>query len=84
MAQHGNNRAGNLKPPGVRVTAATCVRCDKPVVPRYRPFCSQRCSDLDLAGWLTGQYRIPTEEAPNPEAAEPSAAEDDGDAVQRS
>lgn len=57
--------AGKVRPDGVRVTAAKCVRCKKPVVARFRPFCSQRCSDLDLAGWLTSQYRIPTDEAPD-------------------
>ncbi len=51
------------RPDGVRVTAGKCPRCGQPVTPRYRPFCSERCSDLDLAGWLTGRYRLPTEEA---------------------
>mgnify|MGYP001461501920 CR=1 FL=1 len=50
------------RPDGVRVTAGRCVRCSQPVVARYRPFCSERCSELDLARWLTGQYRIPTDE----------------------
>lgn len=59
------------KPASVRVTAAKCVRCSQPVVARFRPFCSQRCSDLDLAGWLTGQYRIPTDETPDGEAVMP-------------
>lgn len=54
------------KPDSVRVTAGKCVRCGQPVAPRYRPFCSERCSDLDLAGWLTGRHRIPTEEQADP------------------
>ncbi len=24
-----------------------------------RPFCSRRCSDVDLSRWLGGAYRIP-------------------------
>lgn len=35
-----------------------CPLCGKPRDQKYRPFCSQRCSDLDLARWLGGTYRI--------------------------
>jgi len=35
-----------------------CPMCGKPQVKAYRPFCSQRCADLDLGRWLTGEYRI--------------------------
>jgi uncharacterized protein len=52
------------RPPAVRVTAAKCVRCRRPVEPRYRPFCSQRCADADLGAWFTGRYRVETNEAP--------------------
>ncbi len=75
MAKSDDKDTNSEKPSGVRVTAATCVRCDKPVVARYRPFCSQRCSDLDLAGWLTGRYRIPTDEVPDGEADLPETSE---------
>ena len=40
----------------------TCVRCDKPMDPAYRPFCSKRCADIDLQKWLTGSYAIPVVE----------------------
>ncbi|WP_343039850.1 DNA gyrase inhibitor YacG [Paracoccus limosus] len=37
-------------------------------MPEYRPFCSRRCADVDLAHWLRGAYRIPAEPAePNEE-----------------
>ncbi|MBI5942465.1 MAG: DNA gyrase inhibitor YacG [Caulobacterales bacterium] len=36
-----------------------CARCDKPMDPAYRPFCSKRCADIDLQKWLTGAYAIP-------------------------
>jgi len=51
--------------PGVRVTAAKCVRCTQPVQPRYRPFCSQRCADIDLGSWFTGAYRVPSHDVPD-------------------
>ncbi|TAK99143.1 MAG: DNA gyrase inhibitor YacG [Rhodospirillaceae bacterium] len=53
----------------VRVTAAKCVRCGTPVQPRFRPFCSQRCADVDLGQWASGGYRIPT--------AEPTVGQDE-------
>ncbi len=42
-----------------------CPMCEKDTDPKYRPFCSKRCADLDLGKWLTGSYAIQ------------SAAEDD-------
>ena len=42
-----------------------CPICGKPAVPQYRPFCSVRCAHIDLGRWLNGNYRIPTEEAPD-------------------
>jgi endogenous inhibitor of DNA gyrase (YacG/DUF329 family) len=27
-------------------------------VAQFRPFCSKRCADLDLAHWLRGDYAI--------------------------
>ncbi|NKB44169.1 MAG: DNA gyrase inhibitor YacG [Alphaproteobacteria bacterium] len=76
MAKKPNVSVEKNRPDGVRVTAAKCVRCKQPVVARFRPFCSQRCSDLDLAGWLTSQYRIPTDETPDGYETEPPADED--------
>lgn len=36
-----------------------CPICGRPSVPDYRPFCSRRCADVDLARWLNGAYVIP-------------------------
>jgi endogenous inhibitor of DNA gyrase (YacG/DUF329 family) len=58
------SNSADPKAVNVRVGAAKCARCGQPVQPRFRPFCSQRCADLDLAGWLGESYRIPTNEAP--------------------
>lgn len=38
-----------------------CPICRKPAAPQdnpFRPFCSQRCKEIDLASWLDGTYRI--------------------------
>jgi len=29
--------------------------------PKYRPFCSRRCADIDLGRWLNGSYAIAAE-----------------------
>jgi endogenous inhibitor of DNA gyrase (YacG/DUF329 family) len=52
----------------------TCPICKKPTDPRYRPFCSRRCADVDLGRWLTGRYVIPGPEI-DEEAAEPKVPE---------
>ena len=39
----------------------SCPICGKPADPKYRPFCSKRCADIDLGRWLTGGYAIPGE-----------------------
>jgi len=39
----------------------TCPICAKAADPKYRPFCSRRCADVDLGRWLTGRYTIPSE-----------------------
>jgi endogenous inhibitor of DNA gyrase (YacG/DUF329 family) len=39
--------------------APLCVLCRKPRADdRWRPFCSERCRNEDLARWATGQYRV--------------------------
>lgn len=38
---------------------SSCPICGKPTVSEYRPFCSKRCADVDLAHWLRGDYVIP-------------------------
>jgi endogenous inhibitor of DNA gyrase (YacG/DUF329 family) len=40
----------------------SCPICKKQPEPKYRPFCSKRCADIDLGKWLTGSYTIPASE----------------------
>jgi endogenous inhibitor of DNA gyrase (YacG/DUF329 family) len=40
--------------------APLCVICGiRPQTGQFRPFCSKRCSDVDLHRWLGGVYAIP-------------------------
>ena len=57
------------------MSAPRCPICAKPVDASYRPFCSRRCSDVDLQRWLTGGYAIP--ERDDDEVAGRTQAEDD-------
>jgi endogenous inhibitor of DNA gyrase (YacG/DUF329 family) len=43
-----------------------CPICGKPRDPAFRPFCSRRCADVDLARWFRGDYAVPTQEEPDP------------------
>lgn len=46
------------------MTASLCPICKtRRAEPAYRPFCSKRCADVDLQGWLSGRYAIPAVEA---------------------
>ena len=36
-----------------------CPICGKPAVAASKPFCSDRCKDVDLNRWLSGTYVIP-------------------------
>ena len=46
------------KPPAA---SPGCPICRKPVQPRFRPFCSARCADIDLGRWFGEVYRAPGE-----------------------
>jgi endogenous inhibitor of DNA gyrase (YacG/DUF329 family) len=58
--------------------APPCPICGKPAIEKFRPFCSERCSLVDLGRWLGGGYRVPTAERPEdaPAASNPETEED--------
>jgi uncharacterized protein len=39
-----------------------CPICGAPSAAKNRPFCSQRCANVDLNRWLSGSYAIPVVE----------------------
>ncbi|MEE8253614.1 MAG: DNA gyrase inhibitor YacG [Hyphomicrobium sp.] len=49
-----------------------CPICGESTEMDYRPFCSDRCRDVDLSRWLRGGYAIPGGQAD---------ADEDGDDV---
>jgi endogenous inhibitor of DNA gyrase (YacG/DUF329 family) len=36
-----------------------CPICGKPAIEASKPFCSERCRDVDLNRWLSNSYAIP-------------------------
>lgn len=42
-----------------------CPVCQKLAVEKFRPFCSDRCANIDLGRWLGERYKVETEESPN-------------------
>jgi endogenous inhibitor of DNA gyrase (YacG/DUF329 family) len=48
--------------PSPKAVARRCPICGKPSSKAARPFCSDRCRDVDLNRWLSGSYAIPGRE----------------------
>ena len=36
-----------------------CAICSEPQVAAFKPFCSQKCADIDLGKWFSGAYVVP-------------------------
>ena len=52
----GDDKVVPFRPP------RACPICGQPATRTAYPFCSTRCSDIDLNRWLSGAYAIPAEE----------------------
>jgi uncharacterized protein len=64
---------GSMRNTDQSTIAKPCPICGKPVEPRFRPFCSRRCADVDLHRWLSGAYTVAvveTDDIPEGEANE--------------
>ena len=48
-----------------RAAPRPCPVCGRPAAPALRPFCSERCRQVDLGRWLAGDYAIPGDLAPD-------------------
>jgi hypothetical protein len=53
-ARLSETRLSQNKPSG-----KPCPICGKPAVEASKPFCSERCRDVDLNRWLSNSYAIP-------------------------
>jgi len=53
--------------------SAKCPICSKPVQAEFRPFCSDRCKQIDLNRWLSETYRVPDRPGVDDDEAETPA-----------
>ncbi len=61
-------------------TTGRCPQCGKPAEARFAPFCSARCSQVDLGHWLKGSYVIagkPDEDQAGPDGGGRADAADE-------
>lgn len=63
-SKKASEAAGNKK-------SGKCPICGKPAEQRYRPFCSQRCQQIDLGRWLGETYRIAADQTPGSPSSDP-------------
>jgi endogenous inhibitor of DNA gyrase (YacG/DUF329 family) len=64
LAEHRELRRRESGPAAPSAAAAGrsarhCPICGAVAAGRYRPFCSSRCADIDLARWLNERYSVP-------------------------
>jgi endogenous inhibitor of DNA gyrase (YacG/DUF329 family) len=57
--------------------APRCPICGKPITAEFRPFCSRRCTDIDLGRWLGGRYAVPGEPIGRASGEDPVSQEDE-------
>ena len=53
-----------------------CPICGKLQDLKFRPFCSKKCANVDLARWLREDYRLPAVDDVVPTEEENSDADD--------
>jgi len=61
----------------------SCPICQAETDTRFRPFCSKRCADVDLAKWLTGAYAVPSNDPEDIEGAAELSEAASSDAAQK-
>ena len=57
-----------------KTPAAKCPICGKAAEQAFKPFCSKRCSDIDLNRWLSGVYAVPVKEDDDEDGERPTDA----------
>ena len=56
-----------------------CPICNRSSEKAFRPFCSKRCADVDLAKWFNGSYAIPSQDQSDADLPEDQLPEDTRD-----
>ncbi|HEX3430648.1 MAG TPA: DNA gyrase inhibitor YacG [Rhizomicrobium sp.] len=66
-----------MSPPRRKTALGKCPICGRPRHETFKPFCSKRCADIDLARWLDGRYAIAGKESDDAGEAEASPKQPD-------
>ncbi len=55
-----------MKPAGEKIVACPTCGGDSVFSPRnaFRPFCCERCKNIDFGAWASEDFRMPTEAPP--------------------
>lgn len=77
MSEDSRSQNGKVVPLAAK-PRRPCPICGRPALKAHRPFCSARCADVDLGRWLSGRYRIATEEVADSEDDDGPPADDRG------
>ena len=57
-----------------------CPICNKmEPAGKYKPFCSKRCSDIDLGNWFSESYTIPVVELDEQDLEDINKREEEGE-----
>lgn len=76
MSNHDRRAAGRSTTPAPEPSGKKgprCPLCGRPRVQQYRPFCSARCRDVDLAHWFGEAYAVPAVEPGYDEEDDPAS-----------
>ncbi len=56
-------------PPDIPEKWVTCPQCGGPSLyaasNKFRPFCSERCKQIDLGAWASEQFALPAQTTPD-------------------
>ncbi|HEX6144350.1 MAG TPA: DNA gyrase inhibitor YacG [Geminicoccaceae bacterium] len=59
-------------------TPPRCPICGRPRDPKFRPFCSKRCRQVDLSRWMNEVYAVPALDAdPEEDGGEEDGSRDE-------
>ena len=55
-----------MEKPGLKIVVCPTCKGDSVFGPSntYRPFCSERCKNIDFGAWASESFRMPTESPP--------------------
>jgi hypothetical protein len=71
MTSNRSSAAAPLQPLGDAAKVVKCPHCGGRSLysqaNAFRPFCSERCKNIDFGAWASEDFRVPTEGPPDDE-----------------